>query len=69
LDELGIGADLMQIKTSNTKMLALPPSKLPGAPPPEAYPIIEAREYPPIVNIGPNADIDTHGTYFAFGRS
>jgi hypothetical protein len=48
LDELGIGADLMQIKTSNTKMLALPPSKLPGAPPPEAYPIIEARVYPPI---------------------
>jgi hypothetical protein len=47
LDALGIGADLMQIKVSKTKMLALPPSKLPGAPPPEAYPIIEARAYPP----------------------
>jgi hypothetical protein len=27
LDALGIGADLMQIKVSNTKMLALPPAK------------------------------------------
>jgi hypothetical protein len=48
LDALGIGADLMQIKVSKTKMLALPPSQLPGAPSPEAYPIIEARVYPRI---------------------
>jgi transposase len=48
LDELGIGAELKQIKVAADKMLALPPSRLPGAPPPEDYPIVEARVYPPI---------------------